>query len=187
MADPDVVGALFERMRARGRRAYLGERVSITDHMLQTAVMAEADGAPPALVAAALLHDVAYVVADLLAGGPGGDLDERHAEVGAAFLARHFVPAVAEPVRLHVAAKRYLCAVEPGYLASLSPASLRTLALQGGPYGDAEARAFAASRHAADAVRLRRYDERAKVAGAATPELDHYRPILEAHLGPPLR
>jgi len=179
----DVVGVIVERMRARGRRAYLGESVSITDHMLQTAVLAEQDAALPALVAAALLHDVAYVVTDLLAAGPAtGDLDERHAEVGAAFLAAHFVPAVVEPVRLHVAAKRYLCAVEPGYLASLSPASLRTLGLQGGPYGDAEARAFAASPYAADAVRLRRYDERAKVAGGATPDLDHYQPLLRSVL-----
>ncbi len=175
----DVIGHLFERMRRYGTGAYLGEPVSITAHMLQAAHVAERDGAPPALIAAALFHDVAYVVHQ-----PNDDpaLDDRHPEVGARYLATHFVPAVSEPVRLHVAAKRYLCAVEPGYRSALSPASVRTLAVQGGPHGEAEAREFEASPFARDAVRLRRYDDAAKVAGAATPDLDHYRPLLEGLL-----
>ena len=177
MTDGDVVAAILERMRRYGQGAYLGESVSITAHMLQAAHAAERDGAPPALIAAALLHDVAYVVHE-----PGDDpvLDESHPEIGARFLAAHFVPAVAEPVRLHVAAKRYLCAVEPGHRQALSPASIRTLAVQGGPYGEADVRAFEARPYAQEAVRLRRYDDAAKIVGAITPDLDHYRPILEA-------
>lgn len=180
-ARADVIGTLFERMRRYGRGAYLGEKLSITDHMLQAAHAAEQDGAPAALIAAALLHDVAYVVHE-----PGDDpvLDDGHPEIGARFLAAHFIPAVAEPVRLHVAAKRYLCAVEPRYREALSPASIRTLAVQGGPYGEAQVRAFEARPYAQEAVRLRRYDDAAKVAGAITPDLDHYRPILEAVLIP---
>jgi gamma-butyrobetaine dioxygenase len=175
----DVIGRLFERMRRYGAGAYLGEKVSITDHMRQAAHAAERDGAPPALIAAALLHDVAYVVHQS-AGDPA--LDDGHPEIGARFLAAHFVPAVSEPVRLHVAAKRYLCAVEPGYRSALSPASIRTLAVQGGPYDEAEARAFAAAPFAHDAVRLRRYDDAAKVVGADIPDLEHYRPLLEGLL-----
>jgi phosphonate degradation associated HDIG domain protein len=177
VTDGDVVAAVLERMRRYGRGAYLGEQVSITAHMLQAAHAAERDGAPPALIAAALLHDVAYVVHE-----PGDDpvLDQGHPEIGARFLAAHFVPAVAEPVRLHVAAKRYLCAVDPAHRRTLSPASIRTLAVQGGPYDEADARAFEARPYAQEAVRLRRYDDAAKIVGAITPDLDHYRPILEA-------
>lgn len=179
MSEPGVLAALFEAYREYGRRAYLGEPVTITEHMLQTARLAEQDGAPPALIAAALLHDVAYLLRR--PAGPGADpeVDRGHAEIGAAFLARHFPPAVAEPVRLHVAAKRYLCTVEPAYRAALSPASIRTLAVQGGPYGPEEATRFEASPYAADAVRVRRYDDRAKVAGVPTPDPEHYRPLLE--------
>jgi gamma-butyrobetaine dioxygenase len=174
-----MIAALFERMEGRGRRAFYGEAVSITDHMLQTAHAAERDGAPPALVAAALLHDVAYVIHE-----PPDDraLDTAHPAIGARFLAEHCGAAVAEPVRLHVAAKRYLCAVEPDYRAALSAASVRTLAAQGGPFGQAEAAAFRALPHAADAIRLRRWDDAAKVAGARTPDLEHYRPLLESLL-----
>jgi gamma-butyrobetaine dioxygenase len=86
---------------------------------------------------------------------------------------------VAEPVRLHVAAKRYLCAIEPEYRGALSAASIRTLDAQGGPFSQAEAGAFQALPHARDALRLRRWDDAAKVAGARTPDLEHYRPLLE--------
>ena len=171
-----MIATLFERMQDRGRRAFYGEALSITDHMLQAAHAAERDGAPPPLVAAALLHDVAYVVHD-----PPDDraLDAAHPAIGARFLAEHFGPAVAEPVRLHVAAKRYLCAIEPDYRAALSVASVRTLQAQGGPFSQAEAGAFQALPHAQDALRLRRWDDAAKVAGARIPDLEHYRPLLE--------
>ncbi len=181
MSTAAVIDRLLARLRDYGRSAYLGERVSITEHMLQTAHAAERAGAPPALVAAALLHDIAYVVHE-----PPEDpaLDAGHPALGGRVLAPHFGPAVAEPVRLHVAAKRYLCAVEPGYRAALSPASVSTLAVQGGPLTDAEVRDFEASPYAADAVRLRRWDDAAKVAGAPTPDLAHYRPLLERLLRP---
>jgi phosphonate degradation associated HDIG domain protein len=171
---PDVVGAIFDLFRREGHHAY-GERVSIADHMLQTARAAERDAAPPALVAAALLHDVGYLIR---AG------DRRHPEAAAAYLGAHFGPAVVEPIRLHVEAKRYLCAVDPGYAATLSPASVQTLASQGGPHGEPEARAFAAIPFAREAVRLRRWDDAAKVAGLATPELEHYRHLLESQRRP---
>jgi gamma-butyrobetaine dioxygenase len=174
-----MIRDLLDRMAGRGRRAFYGEAVSITDHMLQTAHAAELNGAPPALVAAALLHDVAYVVHDPL---DDRALDAAHPAIGARFLAVHFGPAVAEPVRLHVAAKRYLCAIEPEYRAALSAASFRTLQAQGGPFSQAEAGGFQALPYAHDAVRLRRWDDAAKVAGARIPDLEHYRPLLEGLL-----
>lgn len=101
--------------------------------------------------------------------------------MGAEWLSR-FGPAVTEPLRLHVTAKRYLCAVDLAYLASLSPASIKSLALQGGPYDADEQAAFEREPFWREAVALRRYDDAGKVAGLETPPLEHYRPYLEAAL-----
>ena len=114
--------------------------MSQAEHALQAAELAEREGAPDALVVAALLHDVGHLL-----DGQDEDLadrgvDGRHEEAGCAWLAAHFGPEVIEPIRLHVAAKRYLCAVDPAYLDGLSPASRLSLSLQGGPM-DAEERA----------------------------------------------
>ncbi|MFJ9458020.1 TauD/TfdA family dioxygenase [Kitasatospora sp. NPDC101447] len=173
----DAVAGLFA---GEGAGEYLGEEVTMAEHMLQAAAAAEAAGAPDHLVAAALLHDVGHFQGalhgrDLMQGN-----DNRHSDTGADWLARWFGPEVTEPVRLHVAAKRYLCAVEPGYRDRLSAASEYTLSVQGGPMSDAEAAAFAELPGAVDAVAVRRWDEQAKVAGAPTPGFDHYRPLLAA-------
>ena len=177
-----LVEEIFRTFRERGAAQYLGEPVSMSEHMLQSAQAAEQDGAPPALVAAALLHDYGHLIHDLPEDSAEHGVDTRHEDVGFAFLARHFGARVAEPVRMHVAAKRYLCAVEPEYLHELSPASLLSLELQGGPYDEREVGEFEASPHAGDAVRLRRYDDAGKVEGMATPGLEHYRRVLEALL-----
>jgi phosphonate degradation associated HDIG domain protein len=175
-----LIDEIFRVFREYGAEQYLGEQVSMTEHMLQSAYAAEQEGAPARLVAAALLHDYGHFIHDLDADAADHGIDTRHEEVGYAFLAEHFGPEVAEPIRLHVAAKRYLCATDPSYLAELSPASLHSLSLQGGPYSAPEAAAFEASPFAADAVRLRRWDDVGKVAGLETPDLEHYRATLEA-------
>lgn len=105
-----------------------------------------------------------------------------HEDVGSRFLERHFPPEVTEPIRLHVASKRYLCCADPGYLGELSEASRHSLELQGGPFSPAEAEEFRRGPHAAAAVRLRRYDDLATVAGLETPPLERYRPVLESVL-----
>ncbi|MFE6055350.1 TauD/TfdA family dioxygenase [Kitasatospora sp. NPDC056446] len=176
----DTIAGLFA---GEGAGEYLGEEVTMAEHMLQAAAAAEAAGAPEHLVAAALLHDVGHFFDEHGHGAlHGRDLmqgqDNRHSDSGADWLARWFGPEVTGPVRLHVAAKRYLCAVEPGYRERLSEASEYTLTVQGGPMGDAEAAAFAELPGAVDAVAVRRWDEQAKVAGAPTPGFDHYRPLL---------
>lgn len=167
---------------ARGDRdLYSGERISQLEHALQCAWFAEQAGAPTALVVATLAHDVGHI----LAGGEyaaGRGIDAKHEQSGADFLAGRFGPEVSEPVRLHVAAKRYLCAVDPAYFDRLSPASVRSLALQGGPMSPQEVEAFEASPHAEAAVRLRQWDEQGKIVGLRTPGLEHFRPMVEAAL-----
>lgn len=177
-----TIDEIFRVFREQGEQQYLGEQVSMAEHMLQSAQAAEQDGAPPKLVAAALLHDYGHFVHDLPADSADHGVDTRHEEAGFAYLERHFGVEIAEPIRLHVAAKRYLCAVDPTYLDELSPASVHSLTLQGGPYGPDEVQEFERSPHAEAAVRLRRYDDVGKVPGLETPDLEHYRPLLESLL-----
>jgi [1-hydroxy-2-(trimethylamino)ethyl]phosphonate dioxygenase len=177
-----VVDAIFDVFLTRGDDTYLGEEVSLTEHMLQTAMAAEQDDASPELVAAAVLHDFGHMVHDLDESCADDGIDSFHEEVGADYLERHFSPAVTEPIRLHVATKRYLCAVDPAYLEQLSPASLHSLELQGGPFTPDEVLDFEEGTYFTDAVKLRRYDDIAKIPGLETPDLEHYRPILEQQL-----
>ena len=175
----DEIATLF---REKGSQAYLGEQVSIAEHMLQTAQAAERARASPALVAAALLHDLGHLVHAMADDSAEYGVDTVHEEAGSRWLARAFGPEVTEPIRLHVAAKRYLCAKYPSYLDVLSPASVHSLMLQGGPFSVDEAAAFAALPHAAEAVEIRRWDDVGKVAGEVAPSFDHYRPVLESCL-----
>lgn len=181
---PDLsVEALFAALERRGGEQYGGEAVTQLAHALQSAALAERAGAADALVIAALFHDIGHLVEADAEVVPDADalaqagIDTRHEDAGAELLGRRFGPAVAEPVRLHVAAKRYFCARDPGYLAGLSPASVRSLALQGGPFTPAEADAWIAGPFARDALRLRVWDDLAKDPDAVTPGLDHYRAI----------
>jgi phosphonate degradation associated HDIG domain protein len=175
-----IVEDILELFAARGASAYHGEAVSQEEHALQAADLADREGAPDALVVAALLHDVGHLL-----DGQDEDLadrgvDGRHEVAASAWLSRHFGSEVTEPIRLHVAAKRYLCAVDPSYLEGLSPASRLSLKLQGGPMDAGEVAAFEANAFAGDAVRLRHWDDLAKVPGLAVPGPSHYRGRLEA-------
>ena len=180
-----VVDEIFTVFRQKGGRAYLGESVSMSDHMLQTAHAAERDGASPALVVAALLHDFGHLVHGMADDSADRGLDTAHEEVGARWLSQAFGPALTEPIRLHVDAKRYLCATDPSYIDLLSPASIHSLELQGGAFSQHSAELFAATPYATDAVRVRRWDDFAKVVGSSTPGLEHYRPLLETCLSSP--
>jgi phosphonate degradation associated HDIG domain protein len=175
-----VIDEIFRVFRVYGAEQYLGEPVSMTEHMLQAAYAAEQDDAPPLLVAAALLHDYGHFVHEFPEDAADHGVDTRHEEAGFAFLSEHFGPEVVEPIRMHVAAKRFLCAVDPAYVLELSPASIQSLHLQGGPYTAEEVEEFRRSPYAEDAIRLRRYDDIGKVEGMETPDLEHYRPVLES-------
>jgi gamma-butyrobetaine dioxygenase len=176
----DPVRLIAGLFASEGADQYLGEEVTQAAHMLQAAALAERAGAEPGLVAAALLHDVGHFTGTVTGQELMSGTDNRHSDAGADWLARWFGPEVTEPVRLHVAAKRYLCATEPDYFARLSPASVYTLGVQGGPMEDQEASEFAANPYAAGACQLRRWDDAAKIPDATTPSFDHFRPLLAA-------
>lgn len=165
----------------RGGDTY-GEGVSQLEHALQCAACAERDGASPALIAATLLHDIGHLLHDLPQDIADQGIDTEHESLGSAWLSQHFGPDVTEPVRLHVAAKRYLATVEKGYYELLSAASLQSLKLQGGLMSPEETRKFEAERFAQDAIGLRRWDDEGKIMGAKTPALAHFEQFVSRSL-----
>ncbi len=175
------IRALFER---RGTEQYDGEAVTQLEHALQSAWLAEEAGASDAIVTASLLHDVGHLLSRR-SGTPTLDgIDDTHEQIGAAWLAGLFASDVTDPIRLHVDAKRYLCCVVDGYRQALSADSQRSLVLQGGVFNKAEAADFIARPGAADAVIVRRLDDRAKQANLRTPTLDHFLQRAERCLRP---
>jgi [1-hydroxy-2-(trimethylamino)ethyl]phosphonate dioxygenase len=163
----------------RGAGAYFGESVTTLEHSLQAAHFAVAANAPDALVIAALLHDIGHLIEPAAEDIADWQTDRRHEVSGSRWLATCFGPAVCEPVRLHVPAKRYLCATDSTFMARLSSASIRTLELQGGPMSGAEIDTFRAEPFHQDAVRLRRWDDEGKMAGLRTSGFLHYRELIE--------
>jgi phosphonate degradation associated HDIG domain protein len=163
----------------KGGRAYAGEPVTQLEHALQTAMRAEDAGAPPALVTAALLHDVGHMLNDQGETPTLRGVDDLHQYAALPFLRQLFGDDVLAPIKLHVDAKRYLCATRDGYFDALSADSKRSLALQGGVFTPSAADAFIAQPFAADAVAVRLWDDLAKVANAATPPLAHFVVALE--------
>lgn len=165
---------------AKGDRMYAGEPVTQLQHALQSAELAEREGADESLVLAAFLHDLGHLINDQGETPTLRGVDDRHEYVAMPFLRELFQPAVLQPIRLHVDAKRYLCARGDGrisgaeYWSGLSADSKRSLELQGGIFSAAEADAFIGQAHAADAVRLRLWDDLAKVADAMTPPAARY-------------
>lgn len=158
--------------------AYYGrEAITQTEHALQCAALAEQAGESPAVIVASLLHDVGHLMM-----AESNLEDKRHQDVGARALAALLGEDVVAPVRLHVPAKRYLCAVDADYWSTLSQASKDSLVLQGGPFAADEVAAFERLPYFAEAVRLRKYDDLAKVPGAVTPPLRHYLDVLETVL-----
>jgi phosphonate degradation associated HDIG domain protein len=171
MLSLDDIATLFAQ---RGGEQYSGEPVTQLEHALQTAALAEHDGAGDELVTACLLHDLGHLLQDLGETPTLRGVDDVHQFAALPFLRGRFDERVLGGIRLHVDAKRYLCATRPGYQAALSADSQRSLALQGGVFDAAQAAAFIVLPGAADAVRLRQWDDLAKAAGAATPPLGHF-------------
>jgi phosphonate degradation associated HDIG domain protein len=172
------VDEVFQAFADRGADFY-GENVSQLDHAMQCAFLASDEGASDRLIAAALLHDIGHLFEGRGEVAEREGRDARHEAHGARMLKQWLGPDVAGPVALHVAAKRYLCATEPGYEQALSPASRLSLELQGGRFTAEEQAVFERSPFAADAVRLRRWDDAGKIPDLVIPGLEHYRPLLE--------
>jgi len=182
MTNTDIVAEILQMFRDRGDSQYGEEAVSQLDHALQTAALASDDGADSALIAAALLHDIGHLLHDLPDDAPDQGIDDRHEVSGGRWLESRFGDEVTEPVRLHVPAKRYLCAVDANYQDELSPPSVLSLKLQGGPMSADEVAEFEQNPQLERAVRLRRWDDEAKIPDHPTPSLEFFGTHLLAAL-----
>ena len=170
------VGEVFE---SGGAKAYLGESLTLAEHMLQAATLAEERGMGDEIIVAALLHDIGHLVSEFGAFSMEDIHDRHHQEAGARLLQGYFPSLVVDGVRHHVAAKRYLCAVEPAYLRRLSPASLHSLNLQGGPMNDGEVAAFERIPGKETIIQVRRLDDAGKTVGRRTPGFRHFAPRVQ--------
>lgn len=183
----NVVDEIFQLLEERGQASYFGEPVSQLEHALQCGHFAVEEHASNELTVAALLHDVGHLLRD-----EGHDSEDQgvhavHQELGRQWLSKYFGPVVTRPIALHVGAKRYLCATDQSYLARLSPASLRSLRTQGGPMTAEQVASFESEEFAKDAIRLRRWDDLAKIQRKSVPRLLFYRTTLESVLASSLR
>jgi len=177
-----VIDFIFDLFARRGAEEYMGEPVSMAQHMEQTAACAVAEGASDDLVIASLLHDIGHLVGDFPIDSLENGIDNLHEEAGAELLEAFYPASVTEPIRLHVAAKKYLCAVDKQYLARLSAASVQSLLVQGGPMTEAEIETFESSPYHQSAIQVRRYDDDGKVAGLDINPVQNYRDKLRSLL-----
>ena len=178
MNPTDQIRDLFSE---RGHLAY-GEGVSELQHALQAASLAQKDNAPHSLIVAALLHDIGHLLHGLSEDVAEQGIDGHHERIGEKWLEKYFGPEISQPVRLHVAAKRYQCTVNPDYLAQLSPASAKSFILQGDKMNEDEVSAFEKNPFFRDSLQLRTWDDHAKDPEMETPLLEHYLPLVKAAL-----
>lgn len=179
-----IVEEIRQRFTEKGNAMYAGEPITQTDHALQAAFSAEQAGETPELIVAALLHDMGHLLHQHDEDCATHGIDDLHEKIGAQWLVQYFPKSVTEPIRLHVAAKRYRCAIDPRYHSQLSSASKLSLQLQGGPFLSTEIEAFENNQWSASALRLRSWDEAAKISGAETPELKHFLTYVHRVLKP---
>lgn len=170
------LGDIFAR---RGGEEYLGEPVTMAEHMLQGAHFAEKANEPEVIIVAALLHDIGHFTSEFGMFSMGDTEDRLHEEAGAALLEAYFPTLVTDCVRHHVAAKRYLCAVKPEYFDRLSEASIHSLNLQGGPMNAGEVAAFETNPNLKDIIKVRYYDEAGKRADLQTKPYSYYAPMVQ--------
>jgi len=160
---------------------YIGEKVTMTEHMIQTAMLAEENQSPTSLICACLLHDYGHFIIEDPNQLVSKSLDGRHEDIGFKFLKNYFKPEVVEPIKLHVQAKRYLCR-EKSYWNTLSEASKISLKLQGGVMNDNEAKKFITFEFHDKAILLRKYDDEGKVPNAKMKKIEQYRNLINSQL-----
>lgn len=171
----DEISHLYE---TRGAAWYVKEKVTHRQHATQCAWLAEKAASAPELVTAALLHDLGHLLASYAEQLPP-DADDGHQYIPVPFLRGRFPDAVIEPIRLHVDATRYLCGIDSAYWARQSDSERRCLARQGGPFNEAESAAFLMRPFAADALRVRRWDDLAQDLNAKPPPWSHFARVLQ--------
>lgn len=174
-----IVAFLADIFERRGGEEYLGEPVTMAEHMLQGACLAEQQGESEKIIVAALLHDIGHFTSEFGTFSMEDTHDKYHEMAGARVLERFFPESVTDCVRYHVAAKRYICATDPAYLTQLSEASLHSLKLQGGPMDAKEVAEFGARPNVREIVKVRYLDDAGKVAGMVTPGFAHYAPMVQ--------
>ena len=173
------INSIIQILLNKGDEQYGTEAVSQLEHALQCATLAKTSNATPELITASLLHDFGHLVHNLGEDAAERGIDDRHEYRALGYLKTIFSDAVTEPIRMHVSAKRYLCAVNKDYWDSLSPASKTSLELQGGIFSSREAKEFISQSYADDAVKLRMWDDLAKVKGLKTPDVEYFMPAME--------
>ena len=181
-----IVGFLASIFERRGAEEYLGEPVTIGEHMLQGATIAEQNGQSDEIVVGALLHDIGHFTSEFGTFTMDDTEDRHHEDAGAQILERFFPSVVTDCCRYHVAAKRYLCATKPAYFERLSEASVHSLNLQGGPMTPEEVAEFEKNPNLDHIIAVRYLDEAGKVAGMQTPDFHHFAPkvqkLVDAHM-----
>jgi len=175
----NIVAFIVDIFERRGGEEYLGEPVTMAEHMLQGAFLADQRGEDEVIVSAALLHDIGHFTSEFGTFSMADTQDRHHEEAGARVLERFFPRLLIDCVRHHVAAKRYICATDPSYFGQLSDASIHSLSLQGGPMSPAEAAEFEKNPNWRDIVKVRHLDDAGKIAGMRTPGIAHYATILQ--------
>lgn len=177
-----TIDEIFDIFATRGHAQYGGEPITQLEHGLQCATLAMEHSVSSQLITACLLHDLGHLLHDLGENPAEQAIDDRHEYEAPKCLERIFLPAVTEPIRFHVEAKRYLCAVDPNYRASLSENSEISLILQGGAFSSEEAAMFIAKPYAKDAIKVRIWDDHAKIVGLETPDLNSFVAIVKSCL-----
>ena len=175
----NIVAFLADIFERRGGEEYLGEPVTMAEHMLQGATLAESQGKSETLIVAALLHDIGHFTSEFGTFSMDDTQDRFHEEAGAKVLEEFFPPLVTDCVRYHVAAKRYLCATNPGYFNELSQASVHSLNLQGGAMSESEVIEFEKQPNLNDIVAVRYLDDAGKSATMHTPGFSHFAPMVQ--------
>ena len=179
-----TVEEIFEMISNSGEADYIGENITQLEHMCQAAEFAEAQGNDDELVLGALFHDIGHFCTEYSEEKDmGGYGNIEHDKVGADYLRnRGFSERIAGIVQNHVEAKRYLCVTRPGYYDKLSVASKKTLAFQGGPMSESEVQRFESDPYHKDYVKMRAWDELAKVENKPLPNINRYKEMAKAHL-----
>jgi phosphonate degradation associated HDIG domain protein len=170
---------VLELLAKQGGESYFGEPVTVLEHCLEAAHFAREANSPPTLIVAALLHDVGHLLHHENEDAAEHGVNTRHEELADQMLSAHLPASVTEPIRLHVAAKRYLCFADAAYLEALSPSSVLSLSLQGGPMSSQEAAAFLAGPFAQQAIALRHWDDEAKIPALPVSSAHSYLPLIE--------